>query len=120
MAFNLQGRKEFAPETAVGTGAAEPLVDEFEAAKQVPSVDENSIKGGRSKNQPDDTRTIKNSGDPVGDPASDEKSTGEDEETRHVADDAHADDDKVNKPAAETRPKAPQATKASRKRKEDA
>jgi hypothetical protein len=119
------GQKDFAPETALGTGAAEPVVDEYEAAKEVPSVDESVLKGTRSQNQPGNAVTIEYSGEPTAEPTTgdDERSTGEDYETRNVDDDTRAgaavvkDDPEVNKPAAEVRPEVPQATKKTRKEK---
>ncbi len=118
---------KFAPETAVGTGAVEPLVDEYEAAKAVPTVDEKTLDeiGKRSQNQVHAGKTIAYSGETVADDASDEKSTGEDFETRHADDDTQAgagvnasDDAEVNKPAEEVRPEAPQETKRTRKAKQ--
>jgi hypothetical protein len=129
-------QKDFAPETAVGTGAAEPVVDEYEAAKEVPSVDEKTLNEGRSQNQPGRGATIDYSGeshveatkDLGQEPAANdtEKSTGEDLETRRQDDDTLAgasvkenDDSNVNKKAEETRPEVPQATdrKAAERRK---
>lgn len=123
-----QGRKLFAPETAVGTGAAEPVVDEYEAAKEVPSVDESTLdeSGGRSQNFVHDTKTIAYSGETVAEPTSDAVSTGEDYEVRNKDDDTAAGaavdsvitDAEVNAPADEVRPDVPQATKATRKKRE--
>ena len=118
-----QGQKQFAPETAVGTGAAEPVVDEYEAAKATPSVDESTV-GEGAQNKPGNARTIAYSGDEVAEPTSDAKSTGEDYETRNKDDDTLAGagvdsvvtDDQVNAKAEETRPEVPQDTKASRKK----
>lgn len=122
-----QGMKQFAPETAVGTGAAEPVVDEYEAAKEVPSVDESTLEGGRSNNQPQGSRTVEYSGDKVADDASDERSTGEDYETRNKDNDevplagaaVPDDDSEVNAKAEDVRPEVPQETKRSRKAKSE-
>ena|SRR5690242_9557794 len=116
----------FAPETAVGTGAKDPIVDEYEAAKEVPTIDESILDGTRSQNGPETDRTIAYSGEPTAEPTTgdDERSTGEDYETRNVDDDTNAgaavvkDDPEVNKPAEEVRPEAPQATKRTRKAKD--
>lgn len=118
-----QGRKQFAPETAVGTGAAEPVADEFEAAKETPSVDESTLDGGRSRNRPGEAGSVEYSGDKVAEDASDEKSTGEDYETRNADNDevplagaaVVKDDPDVNKPVDEVRPDAPQAPVKARK-----
>lgn len=113
-------QRPFAPETAIGTGAAEPVVDEVEAAKLVPSVDESTA--GKGKNQPGAEGTgIDYSGEDTAEPTSSEKSTGEDYEVRNADDDTLAgasvgDDGDVNKPVEEVRPEVPQATKASRRR----
>lgn len=113
----------YAPETALGTGAAEPLVDEFEAAKEVPSVDESVLEETpekRSTNQITPGATIAYSGETVAEPTSDAVSNGEDFETRNVDDETNAgaavikDDSEVNKPAEEIRPEVPQATKKTR------
>ncbi len=118
---------KYAPETAVGTGAVEPLVDEYEAAKAVPSVDETTLDevGKRSQNSVHTGKTIAYSGEDTADQGNDEKSTGEDFETRHADDDTQAgagvnasDDAEVNKPAEEVRPEAPQETKRTRKAKQ--
>ena len=115
----------YAPETAVGTGAVEPLVDELEAAKAVPTVDENTLDEGRSNNQPHAGKTIQYSAEPVADDANDtDLSTGEDFETRNRDDETRAgagvsdtDDAEVNQPAEDVRPEVPQETKAARKAK---
>jgi hypothetical protein len=114
-------QRPFAPETAIGTGAANPVVDEYEAAKLTPSVDEATA--GKGKNQPgNEDGQINYSGDEVAEPTSDAKSTGEDYETRQVEDDTNAgaavatDNSDVNKPADEVTPEVPQATKRSGKR----
>jgi hypothetical protein len=119
------GQKDFAPETALGTGAAEPLADEYEAAKEVPSVDESILEGKRSQNSPGNSETINYSGDATEEPTTgdDEKSTGEDFETRNEGDDTLAgaavvpNDPEVNAKAEDVRPEVPQATKSTRKAK---
>jgi hypothetical protein len=123
------GPKDFAPETALGTGAAEPVVSEYEAAKEVPTVDESLVKGKGSQNQPGRAATIDYSGEPTVEPTTgdDEKSTGEDYETRNVDNDdvplagaaVVKDDPEVNKEASNVRPEVPQATKATRKAKNE-
>ena len=131
-------QKPFAPETAVGTGAAEPVVDEYEAAKATPSVDESTLDevGHRSTNQPGQANTIEYSGEthreaiegqglettPVGDDTSEEPSTGADLETRRKDDDtvagsavdAQVDASEVNSKAADVRPEVPQAARRDR------
>ena len=117
-----QDTGNYAPETAVATGAVEPLVDEYEAATAVPTVDESTLGTlKRSTNRPRPGEDeIDYSGEDVAEPTSDDKSTGEDETTRRDVEDAHALDGEVNKLASEVRPAEPQATKAGRKRKADA
>lgn len=128
-----QGRKDFAPETALGTGAAEPVVDEYEAAKEVWSVDESTVKGG-SQNQPGRAGTIAYSNethveatkDLGQEPAENDTnvSNGEDYETANKDDDTLAGagvdsaitGDQVNSKAEDVRPDVPQATKATKKR----
>lgn len=116
----------FAPETAVGTGAAEPLVDEYEAAKEVPSVDEKTLSktDKRSQNGVRAGKTIAVSGEDVGDSGTGEvRSTGEELEVREAENPENnygaqvdkANDAEVNKPAEEVRPEAPQAPKKTRK-----
>lgn len=123
--FHETGR--FAPETAVGTGAAEPIVDEYEAAKAVPSVDETTLDetGQKSQNEVHAGKTIAYSGEDIGDSGTGEvKSTGEDYEVRNESNDdvplagasVDTDDAEVNKLAEEVRPEVPQATKRSRKK----
>lgn len=117
------GPKDFAPETALGTGAAEPVVSEYEAAKEVPSVDESVLKGDGSQNQPGRAATIEYSGEATAEPTTgdDERSTGEDFETRNVDDDTRAgaavvkNDPEVNQKAEDVRPDVPQAEKKTRK-----
>lgn len=130
MPFNRQGPKYFAPETALGTGAAEPIVDEYEAAKEVESVDESILEGTRSQNFIRAGKTIAYSGEPTAEPTTgdDEVSNGEDFETRNVDNDevplagaqVVKDDPEVNKPAEEVRPEVPQADKKTRKAKNEA
>jgi len=108
------GPKAFAPETAIGTGAAFPLTSEYDAAVATPSVDESTLGAARkSNNQPGDrTGVVKPSGDPVADPASDEVSSGKDKETRDGKNLNVVDPDPdVNKVASTVRPTAPQDTK---------
>lgn len=109
----------YSPETAVGTGALEPLVDEYEAATAVPTVDEKTLdeSGKRSRNKPRPGEDEVNySGDKVAEPTSDEKSTGEDAEVRSGENlNVSPDDAEVNQPADEVRPEAPQQTKRARK-----
>lgn len=118
----------YAPETAVGTGALEPLVDEYEAAEKVPTVDEHTLDDvdRRSQNVVHEGKTIAYSGEPTAEPTTgdDERSTGEELEVRNAEDDTAAgsqvaakevDDAEVNQPAADVRPEAPQATKRTRK-----
>lgn len=125
MGFNRQGAKDFAPETAVGTGAAEPLVDEYEAAKAAESVDESTV-GDGAQNKPGAAATIEYSGEPTREPTTgdDEVSTGEDWETRNKDNDdvplagAGVDDqdtEDVNKKASEVAPEVPQAVKRNRR-----
>lgn len=100
----------FAPETGIGTGAANPLVNEYDAAVATPTVDESTLGAGKkSKNQPraNEPSDVKPSGAALADKATNRKSTGEDEETRSNPN-AHADDADVNKVASATRPAAPQ------------
>jgi len=118
--------KQYAPETAIGTGALEPIGDEQKAAELTPSVDENTV-GNGAQNQPAAARSIDYSGEPTAEPTTgeDEKSTGEDFETRNADDETLAganvspDDAEVNKPAAEVRPEEPQAPKRVRKAKDE-
>jgi hypothetical protein len=115
-------QRPFAPETAIGTGAHEPVVDEVEAAKLTPSVDESTA--GQGKNQPGAEGTgIDYSGDPTAEPTSDVVSTGRDFETLAADDDESAggagvaaDSSDVNKPAEDVRPEVPQAGKRSKGR----
>ncbi len=113
---------KYAPETGIATGAKEPLVDEYEAATAVPTVDETTLGTARkSANKPRPGEDeIKNSGEDVAEPTSDLKSTGEDQTTRSDVENAHALDGEVNKLGSEVRPAEPQATKTGRKRKVDA
>jgi hypothetical protein len=107
-----QGMKQYAPETAVGTGAATPLVDPVAAAAKVPSIDQSTVGSGgaNGKNKPraNENSDIKPSGDELAEPTDDRNSTGEDEETRENAN-AHKDDADVNKEASTVRPTEPQA-----------
>jgi len=123
--FHETGR--YAPEVAVGTGAVEPLVDEYEAAAAVPTVDEHTLDetDQRSQNGPETDRTVAYSGDPVADDANDtDKSTGEDQETRDADNDetlsganvVREADAEVNAPAEEVRPEEPQAKKTARRK----
>jgi hypothetical protein len=115
-------QRPFAPETAIGTGAANPVVDEVEAAKLVPSVDESTA--GKGQNQPGQgDGGIDYSGDPTAEPTSDVVSTGrefevlasEDNDTAG-GDSVASDSSDVNKPAEDVRPEVPQATKRSKGR----
>ena len=117
-----QDTGNFAPETALGTGAAEPIVDEREAAEQVPSVDNDTAS---SKNHPGH-ETINYSGDDTAEPTNDLQSDGRDLETRRSEDDDQPggdsvgsvlSDSDVNAKAEDVRPEEPQATKATRKAK---
>lgn len=125
--FQMQGQKMIAPETAVGTGAAEPVVDEYEAAKATPSVDESTV-GEGAQNYPRPAKTIAYSGEDVGDSGTGEVlSTGEDSEVRNRDDDSLAgssvdtevDEETVNKPAEEVRPEAPQASRRNSRKAPD-
>ena len=119
---------KFAPETAVGTGAVEPLVDERKAAEAVPTVDEGTLdkSEGRSQNQVHGGKTIAYTGEDVGDSGTGEVlSTGEELEVREADNDDNAygaqvskevDDAEVNKPAEDVRPEEPQAPKRTRKK----
>jgi len=106
---------KFAPETAVGTGAKEPLVNEVEAATAVPTVDETTA--GKGKNQPRQAEAsdIKPSGEPVADDASDLLSTGEEQERRSGENENVGGDEDVNKLAEDARPEEPQKTRKARK-----
>lgn len=112
---------KYAPETAVGTGAVEPLVDEYEAATATPSVDETTLDAvgqkSRNKPRPNENSDIQPSGESLADDASDDTSTGEDFETRSGENEniSDTDDAEVNKLASEVRPEAPQKTKRQRK-----
>ncbi len=111
---------KFAPETAIGTGAAEPLVDEFEAAEATPSVDESTAGQGKNKPRQAEASDIKPSGEKVADDASDLTSTGEEAEVRDGENDNVGGDEDVNKLAAEARPAAPQKTRKQRREEADA
>ena len=105
----------YAPETAVGTGAVEPLVDEVEAATKVPTVDESTAGQGKNKPRQAEASDLKVSGEDVGDSGTGTVlSNGEDFETREVAADPHADDADAN---TTEDPEVPQAVKPSRKSK---
>lgn len=105
---------KFAPETAIGTGAAEPLVDEVEAATATPSVDESTAGQGKNKPRVAEASDIKPSGEKVADDASDLTSTGEEQEVRSGENDNVGGDEDVNKLAADARPAAPQKTRKQR------
>ena len=116
------GPKQFAPETGIGTGAAEPLHDEVELAKEVPSVDESTA--GKGKNYPGNEGDASNALQySLKEPAYTElKSTGEDYETRNVDNDdvplagnAVDPDAEPNKRAEEVRPDVPQETVRARR-----
>lgn len=110
-----QGRKLYAPETAVGTGAQFPLVDPVAAAAEVPSIDQSTVANGgaNGKNKPRiNEDQINVSGDELAEPTDSRNSTGEDEETRENTA-AHARDADVNKKADVTRPTAPQAKRSN-------
>jgi hypothetical protein len=111
------GPKAFAPETGIGTGAAEPLHDEVELAKEVPSVDESTA--GKGKNYPGNEGDAGNALEySLKEPAyTDLKSTGEDYETRNVDNDdvplagnAVDPDAEPNQKAEDVRPEVPQST----------
>ena len=106
---------KFAPETAIGTGAAEPLVDEVEAAEATPSVDASTAGQGKNKPRQNENSDIKPSGEKVADDASSELSTGEEAEVRNGENDNVGGDEDVNKLAEEARPAAPQKTRKQRK-----
>lgn len=109
------GMYAYAPETAVGTGAATPLVNPVTAAGKVPSIKSATIANGGAggNNKPRAAEQHVNvSGDELAEPTDDRNSTGEDEETRENAN-AHALDGDVNKLASVTRPTAPQAKRAT-------
>ena len=107
---------KFAPETAVGTGAAEPLVDEVEAATAVPTVDESTAGQGKNKPRQAEASDIKPSGENIGDSGTGEVlSTGEEKEVRDGENLNVLDPDpNVNKVASEARPAKPQATKRTK------
>lgn len=106
------GMKQYAPETAVGTGAATPLVDPAAAAAKVPSIDQSTVgnggAGGKNRPRANENSDIKPSGADLAEPTDKRKSTGEDEEVRENPN-AHADDADVNKVAKTVRPTEPQA-----------
>jgi hypothetical protein len=119
---------KFAPETAVGTGAVEPLVDEYKAAEAVPTVDEHTldeVEDRQSQNKVRGAKTVAYSGEDVGDSGTGEVvSTGEELEVREAenSDNAYGaqvskevDDAEVNQPAEDVRPEEPQAPKRRRK-----
>lgn len=109
------GRKAYAPETAVGTGAKFPLVDPVAAAAEVPSIDQATAANGgaNGNNKPRANEDeIEVSGDELAEPTDTRNSTGEDEETRENTA-AHARDGDVNKVASVTRPTAPQAKRSN-------
>jgi len=109
------GPKAFAPETAIGTGAAFPLTSEYDAAVATPSVDESTLGvSKKSKNFPGDrTETVKPSGEDIGDSGTGEVlSTGQEREVRDGNNlNVLANDPDVNKVASTVRPAEPQATK---------
>lgn len=105
---------KFAPETAIGTGAKEPLVDEVEAAEATPSVDASTAGQGKNKPRPNESSDIKPSGEKVADDASDLLSTGEEAEVRDGKNDNVGGDADVNKLASEARPAKPQQTRKQR------
>lgn len=106
---------KFAPETAIGTGAAEPLVDEVEAATATPSVDESTAGQGKNKPRQNENSDIKPSGEKVADDASDLTSTGEEAEVRDGENLNVVDPDpNVNKLVEDARPAKPQATKRTK------
>lgn len=111
---------KFAPETAVGTGAKEPLVDEVEAATAVPTVNESTAGRGKNKPRAGESSDIKPSGERVADDASDLLSTGEEQERRSGENDNVGGDEDVNKLASEARPAEPQKTRKQRKAEADA
>ena len=109
--FHETGR--YAPETAIDTGALNPLVDPVVAATATPSVDETTA--GKYKNHPraNENSDIKPSGDELAEPTDDRNSTGEDEETRENPN-AHANDAVANKVLNDAnRPVEPQAKRAN-------
>lgn len=107
---------KFAPETAIGTGAAEPLVDEVEAATATPSVDESTAGKGKNKPRQNENSDIKPSGEKVADDASSLVSNGQEAEVRDGKNqNVVANDSNVNKPAAEARPAVPQNAKKTQK-----
>jgi len=108
----------YAPETAVGTGAANPIVDEYAAAQATPSVDATTIntpaKRGKNKPRANENSDIKPSGENVGDSGTGEVvSNGQEKELRdgenqNVGGTQDAD---VNKVASQARPTVPQNAK---------
>ncbi len=105
----------FAPETAIGTGALQPLVDEVEAAEATPSVDESTAGKGGNKPRANENSDAKPSGENVGDSGTGEVlSTGEDAEIRSGENENVGGDEDVNKKAEDARPVAPQKTRRHR------
>ena len=111
---------KFAPETAVGTGAEEPLVDEVEAATATPTVDESTAGRGKNKPRAAEASDIKPSGEKVADDASDLVSNGQEQERRSGENDNVGGDEDVNKLAEEVRPVAPQKTRKQRREEAEA
>ena len=110
-----QGMKQFAPETAVGTGANTPLVDPAVQAAKVPSIKQSTLANGgaRGNNRPRANEDfVAVSGAELAEPTDDRNSTGEDEETRENSA-AHARDGDVNKVASTVRPTEPQAKRSN-------
>lgn len=112
----------YAPETAVGTGAADPIVNEYDAAVATPTVDEASLGATKkSKNKPraNENSDIKPSGQNVGDSGTGTViSNGQEKELRDGTNQnvsTTKDAAEVNKKASETRPAEPQAARKTGK-----
>lgn len=109
--------KNFAPETAVGTGAQTPLVDPLVQAQAVPSIKKTGLTaaGANGQNKPRvNEDQINVSGAELAEPTDDRNSTGEEEEVRSNPN-AHARDADVNKVASTTRPTSPQSKRANQR-----
>jgi hypothetical protein len=114
----------YAPETAIGTGAAVRLVDEVEAAEATPSVDESTAGTNANRPRANENSDMKPSGQNVGDSGTGPViSNGQEKELRDGDNqnvDATKDAAEVNKPAAQTRPAKPQNARRTGKAPEQA
>lgn len=107
---------KYAPETAIGTGAATPLVDEVEAAEATPSVDADTAGQGKNKPRANENSDLKPSGEDVGDSGTGPVvSNGQEKELRDGENQNVGGDSNVNKEASEARPAVPQNAKKTQK-----